>query len=145
MSMNLFFLAYPQEQLDEMANNPALIDEAVEAEKDCFSSDVETAWDVLRETLGGIGIEAGEFIDNTLFNGCCLISSATVKTQAEALSNWSPEKVLAGLRHIDQDTDLYRLKLFKNDEEYFLEQFEKMAAFYKEAAEKGLGAVSYAA
>ena len=145
MSMNLFFLAYPQEQLDEMANNPALIDKAVEAENACFSSDVETAWDVLRETLGGIGIEAGEFIDNALFNGCCLISSATVKTQAEALSNWSPEKVLAGLRHIDQDMDLYRLKLFKNDEEYFLEQFEKMAAFYKEAAEKGLGAVSYAA
>lgn len=145
MSMNLFFVAFPQDKLDQMANNHALIDESIDAETYVLSTDIETAWDVLRETLGGTGIDTGEFIDNALFNGCFLMSSAEVKTQAEALCNWTHEKARAELHNIDQNADLYRLKLFQNEEEYFLEQFDKMAAFYKEAAEKNLGAISYVA
>jgi hypothetical protein len=55
------------------------------------------------------------------------------------------EKVLQHLQDINQAADLYHLDVFRDDEEYLLEQFEKMAAFYQEAAEKGLAAISYAA
>lgn len=145
MSMNLFFLAYTQQEIDEIDKNHKLIDESLQEEKFSFRTDVETAWDVLREILGGIGVEAGQFIDNALFNGCFLISSDEVKIQAEGLSKWSREKVLARLKNLDQTSNLYHLEVFQDEEEYLLEQFEKMAAFYKEAAEKGLGAISYTA
>jgi hypothetical protein len=73
-----------------------------------------------------------------------MISSEDVKAQAIELSKWSKEKVLEGLRNIE-DPEAYHLEVFQDEEEYLLEQFEKMAAFYKEAAEKSLGAISYAA
>ena len=145
MSMNMFFVACTQEELDDMNENHELIDQLVEAESYSFSTDVETAWDVLREILGGIGIEAGEFIDDALFNGCFLISSDEVKAEADKLSQWSKEQVSEGLQNLNEDSDLYHLEVFQDESEYLLEQFEKMAAFYKEAAEKGLGAISYAA
>jgi hypothetical protein len=144
MSMNLFFVACTQSELDKMGENHALIDELVESESYAFSTDVETAWDVLRIILGGIGIEVGESVDDALFNGCTMISSEDVKAQAIELSKWSKEKVLEGLRNIE-DPEAYHLEVFQDEEEYLLEQFEKMAAFYKEAAEKSLGAISYAA
>ena len=86
----------------------------------------------------------GNGVDDALFNGCTLISSEEVKAQAVELSKWSTEQVLEGLRNIE-DEETYHLEVFQDEEEYLLEQFEKMAAFYKEAAEKGLGAISYAA
>ena len=144
MSMNLFFVACTQKELDEMKENHKLIDQYVESQSYTFSTDVETAWDVLRIILDGVGIEAGESIDDALFNGCFLISSDEVKVQAEKLSKWSNEKVLEGLRNIE-DPEAYHLEVFQDEEEDLLEQFEKMAAFYKEAAEKGLGAISYVA
>lgn len=144
MSMNLFFLACTQKSLDEMQANHKLIDELVDSKGYLFSTDVETAWDVLRIILGGVGIEVGKDIDNALFNGCALISSEEVKVQAIELSKWSKEKLLEGLRSIE-DSEAYHLEVFQDDEEYLFEQFEKMVAFYKEAAEKGLGAISYAA
>ncbi len=144
MSMNLFFMAYTQKELDEMDENHKLIDESVDSESYLFSTDVETAWDVLRSILGGVGIEVGKGIDDALFNGCTLISSEQVKAHAQELSKWSREKVLEGLHNIE-DLDAYHLEVFQDEEEYFLEQFEKMVAFYKKAAEKGLGAISYAA
>lgn len=144
MSMNLFFVACTQEKLNSMKENHELIDQLVEKESYKFSTDVETAWDVLRQILGGIGIDAGEFIDDALFNGCFLISSEEVKVEAEKLSKWSREQVSEILQSLE-DTDLYHLEVFQDESEYLLEQFEKMVAFYKEAAEKGLGAISYAA
>ena len=144
MSMNLFFLACTQKQLNEMGENHKLIDELLETKSYLFSTDVETAWDALRNILGGVGIEVGENIDDALFNGCSLISSAEVKTQALKLSKWSREKVLEGLRNID-DPETYHLEVFQDDEEDFLEQFEKMVNFYKKASEKDLGAITYAA
>lgn len=145
MSMNLFFVACTQNKLDEMKENHKLIDKLVESESYAFATDVETAWDVLRSILGGIGVEVGESVDDALFNGCFLISSDEVKVQAEELSKWSKEKVLKCLQSISEDSDLYHLEVFQDEEEYLLEQFEKMVAFYKEAAEKSLGAISYAA
>lgn len=144
MSMNLFFVACTQQELDAMGENHKLIDELVDSKSYLFSTDIETAWDVLRNILGGVGIEAGEVIDDALFNGCSLISSDEVKAEAGKLSGWSTEKLLEGLRNIE-DTDAYHLDVFQDDEEYLLEQFEKMLAFYREAAEKGCGAISYAA
>ena len=144
MSMNLFFVACTQEKLNSMKENHELIDQLVEKESYKFSTDVETAWDVLRQILGGIGIDAGEFIDDALFNGCFLISSEEVKVESEKLSKWSREQVSEILQSLE-DTDLYHLEVFQDESEYLLEQFEKMVAFYKEAAEKGLGAISYAA
>lgn len=144
MSMNLFFVACTQEKLNSMKDNHELIDQLVEKESYKFSTDVETAWDVLRQILGGIGIDAGEFIDDALFNGCFLISSEEVKVESEKLSKWSREQVSEILQSLE-DTDLYHLEVFQDESEYLLEQFEKMVAFYKEAAEKGLGAISYAA
>lgn len=144
MSMNLFFVACTQNKLNEMGKNHALIDELVDSESYLLSTDVETAWDVLRCILGGVGIVVGESVDDALFNGCSLISSDEVKAQAEELSKWSREKVLEGLKNIE-DSDAYHLEVFQDEEDYLLEQFEKMVAFYKEAAEKGWGAISYAA
>ena len=144
MSMNLFFVACTQKELNEMDGNHKLIDELVDSGNYLFSTDVETAWDVLRRIIGGVGIEVGESIDDALFNGCSLISSEEVKAQAEELSKWSRDKVLEGLQNIE-DSDAYHLEVFQDEEEYLLEQFEKMVAFYKEAAEKGLAAISYAA
>ena len=100
MSMNLFFVACSQAELDRINENHELIDEFVESESYAFATDVETAWDVLRSTLGGVGIEAGEGVDDALFNGCFLISSDEVKAQAEKLSKWPKEKVLEGLQGI---------------------------------------------
>jgi len=145
MSMNLFFVACTQNELNEMVENHELIDGMVESESYAFATDVETAWDVLRNILGGAGIEAGQYIDDALFNGCSLISSDEVKVQAGKLSKWSNETVSECLRGISKDSDLYHLEAFQGAEEYLLDQFEKMVAFYKEAAEKGLAAISYAA
>lgn len=145
MSMNLFFVACTQNELDEMKENHKLIDKLVESESYEFATDVETAWDVLISILGGVGVEVGESVDDALFNGCSLISSDEVKVQAEELSKWSKEKVLECLQSISEDSDLYHLEVFQDEEESLLEQFEKMVAFYKEAAEKRLGAISYAA
>ena len=144
MSMNLFFVACTQKELNEMSENHTLIDELVESESYLFSTDVETAWDVLINILGGVGIAVGEGVDDALSNGCTLISSEEVKAQAVELSKWSREKVLEGLQNIE-DPAPYHLEVFQNEEHYLFEQFEKMVAFYKEAAEKGLGAISYAA
>lgn len=144
MSMNLFFVACAQNELNEMIENNTLIDELVDSESYLFSTDVETAWDVLRNILGGVGIEVGQNIDNALFNGCSLISSEEVKAQAVELSKWSKEDVLNGLRNIE-DSEAYHLEAFQDDEEYLLVQFDKMVNFYKEAAEKGCAAISYAA
>ena len=144
MSMNLFFVACTQGELDKMERNHELIDQLVESKNYAFATDIETAWDILRNILGGIGIEVGNDIDDALFNGCALISSEEVKAQAVKLSKWSKEKVLEGLRNIE-DSEAYHLEVFQDEEEYLLEQFEKMVAFYKEAAEKGLAAISYAA
>lgn len=145
MSMNLFFLAFSQQEIDDMEKNHALIDEWVEDEKYSIKSDVETAWDVLIATLEGAGIMVGNTVDDALFNGCSLISAATVKNQAQALSAWTHGQVLERFRKLNKKADLYHFEVYQDDEDYLLEQFDCLVSFYKEAAEKGLGAISYVA
>jgi hypothetical protein len=145
MSMNLFFRAFTQQEIDEMQQNHALIDKWIEEEKYALETDIETAWDVLATILDGVGILVGKQIDEALFNGCALISADVVKNQAQKLSSWTHEQILEGLRNLDEDADLYHLELFQEDEEYLQEQFDCLVNFYKAAAAQGLGAISYAA
>lgn len=91
-SRNLFLLAYSQDELNKMAANPALIDEWVNAKACVLSTDVETAWDVLRIILGGAGIEVGDFVESALFNGCSLVIAEDVKAQAVKLTQRTPQQ-----------------------------------------------------
>jgi hypothetical protein len=148
MSMNLFFRAFTQQEIEDMEKNHALIDEWVEEEKYSLETDVETAWDVLTAILDGIGILVGKRIDNALSNGCALIPAEVVKDQAQKLSNWTHEQVSVRLQGLDENADLYWLNVYKEEETgepYLLDMFDNLVAFYKEAAEKGLAALSYAA
>lgn len=145
MSMNLFFRAFTQQAIDDMDKNHALIDDWVEGKKYSIETDVETAWDVLAAILDGVGIFVGKEVDDALFNGCSLIPADVVKEQAQKLSNRTREQILERFRNLDEDADLYRLELYREEEEDLLEQFDSLVAFYKQAAEKGLGALSYVA
>lgn len=145
MSMNLFFRAFTQQEIDAMQKNHNLIDEWVENEKYLLATDVETAWDVLMAILDGAGILVGIEIDDALYNGCCLISANQVKEQAQKLSHCTHEQVLDGLRNLDANADLYHLEFFQDEEDSLLEQFACLVSFYKGAAEKGLAALSYIA
>jgi methyl coenzyme M reductase alpha subunit len=144
--MNMFFRAFTQQELDKMDADHLLIDKWIwEDETYSVATDVETAWDVLNTILGGVGFPDYPYIDDVLSNGCVLMSAEIVKDHAQKLSNWTREQVLEGLRNLDAESDLYRLELFQEDEGYLLEQFDRLVAFYQEAAEKGWGAVSYPA
>lgn len=143
MSMNLFFKAFSQQEIDDMEKDHSLIDKWVEEEKYALETDVETAWAVLIAILDGAGILVGKRFDRALYNGCSLISANTVKEEAQTLSGWTHEQVLEGLRNLDEEDDLYHLDVYQENEEYLLQQFDRLVAFYKEAAEKGLGALHY--
>jgi hypothetical protein len=144
--MNMFFRAFTPQELDKMDADHALIDKWVwEDETYSVATDVETAWDVLNTILDGVGFPDYPYLDDVLSNGGVLMSAEVVKDHAQQLSNWTREQVLEGLRNLDAETDLYHLEVFQDDEDYLLEQFDRLVAFYQEAAEKGLGAVSYPA
>ncbi len=146
MSMNIFFRAFTQPEIEAMVNDHSLIDQWVlEDEKYTLNTDVETAWDVLAAILDGVGFWIGEEVDDALFNGCNLISAADVKVNAEKLAAWTHEQIMAGMRALGDSSDLYHFEVFQDDDEYLLEQFDCLQNFYKEAAEQGLGALSYAA
>ena len=145
MSMNLFFRSFTQQEIDEMERNHDRIDEWVDAERSALATDVETAWDVLSVILDGTGILVGNAVDDVLFNGCALMSAAVVKDQAGKLSLWTHEQIRERLRNLEADSELYRLERYQEDEDDLLEQFDRLVAFYDEAAKQGLGAISYAA
>jgi len=144
MSMNLFFKAFSQQEIDDMAKDHSLTDKWVEEEKYALETDVEGAWDVLAAILDGAGILVGKRIDDALYNDCSLISANTVKEQAQKLSGWTHEQVLERLQNLGDD-DLYNLDIYQENEEYLLEKFDCLTRFYKEAAEKGLAVLSYPA
>lgn len=94
MGMNLFFRAFTQAQIDQMAADHNVIDKLVEDRQYAFEGCIDTAWDVLRCVLDGAGTSAGDFVDE------------------------------------DEPADL-------------LEHFDALVAFYRDAAAKGLAAISY--
>lgn len=146
MSMSGFFLAFTQDEIDAMTETHSLIDEWIfEDEKFAFSTDVDNAWYVLSEVLDGDGFHIGEHIEDALSMGCFLVSSEDTQNQAKNLSRWTRDEVLENLRNIDKDADLYRLDTYKENEEMLLNEFDKLVAFYKQAAEKNLSVVHYIA
>lgn len=146
MSMNYFFKAFTQQQIDAMAADNALIDQNIfEEENFAHSTDVENAWDVLQTVLDGAGFHAGDFIDDTLSNGGFIVSSDEVKTEAERLAQWTRENVAEAVRNLDASADLYRQDIYQDDEDALLEEFDNLVAFYTTAAAEGLGVVHYAA
>ncbi|MFO1367381.1 MAG: hypothetical protein U1F46_00180 [Marinagarivorans sp.] len=56
----------------------------------------------------------------------------------------APQQLLEGLRTIG-DRATYHLAVYQVDAEDLIKQFEKLLAFYREAAGKGLAAITYAA
>lgn len=146
MSMNYFFAAFAPEEIDAMSDDHDLIDQRVfEEDGAMFSTDVESAWDVLRVVLDGAGFDAGEFFDDALTNGGFLLSAGEVREQADRLSRWTREEVAKKLQALPEEADLYHLELYKDEEDMLLEQFDRLADFFRTAAEKGLGAVTYPA
>ncbi|MGZ8216594.1 DUF1877 family protein [Methylomagnum sp.] len=169
MSMNAFFKAFTQEEIDAMAEDAeqrgdeltgesdSLIDRWVlgdeeaddaDEEKYAFSTDIENAWDILDKLLEGAGLNGeGTRVDNALYNGCILISSDEVKKHTQELSQWTEAMVLERLQNLDEDADIYHIEFFKEEdgEEALLENFNNLVEFYTEAAERGLGAVFYLA
>ncbi|WP_295400518.1 DUF1877 family protein [uncultured Thiocystis sp.] len=146
MSMNLFFQAFAKEDTDAMEQDPSLVDAWVEGEDRCLlSTDVGTAWDILNKLLDGAGIGGGRFIDDVLSNGGEVIDPALVKEHAEVLSRWTHERLLDGLRGLGEGDDAYHLECFQEDEQDLLDEFDKLATFYREAAVRGLAVIHYAA
>ena len=145
MSMNLFFQAFTQQELEAMEQDPSLIDQWVWDEKrSALSTDIGTAWDVLNKVLSGAGIRSNGFIDDVLSNGCEWVSTELVREHAERLSNWTEEQVLEGLRGLGED-EAYHLEVYQEEEDDLLEEFGKLVEFYRKAADQGLAVIHFAA
>lgn len=146
MSMNLFFQAFTAEDVAAMERDPSLIDQWVEGESRCLlSTDIGTAWDILNKLLAGAGIRSNRFFDHVLSNGCEVVDPALVQGHAERLSNWTHAQLLDGLRNLSEADALYHLECFQDDEQDLLDEFDKLVAFYREAAAQGLAVLHYAA
>jgi len=146
MSMNLFFQAFAAEDLAAMKQDHALVDDWVSDERRCVvATDIGTAWDVLNKLLSGAGFRSDEFLDDVLFNGCELIDVETVKPHFTQLSRWSRERLLDGLRGLEPADDAYHLELFRDEGQDLVIEFEKLVAFYRDAAAKNLAVLHYAA
>ncbi|CAG1020204.1 hypothetical protein DOJK_00173 [Patescibacteria group bacterium] len=159
MSMNFFLKAFTQQDIEAMVQSierdkdddnyeeQDLIDEWVWGDNSRYliEEDVETAWDVLENILDGAGFQISSFVEFALSNGCSIVHADLVKQQAEKLSHWTKAQVLEKLRNLDPAADLYHQRPWQENENWLLEQFDKLAAFYQEAAEKNLGVVFYVA
>ena len=146
MSMNLFFRAFSSDDLAAMRQDHALVDDWVPDEQRCvIATDIGTAWDVLNKLLSGAGFRSEEFLDDVLFNGCELIDAVSVKQHSAELSEWSHERLLMGLRDANAAKAAYHLEHFRDEEQDLLNEFDKLVAFYREAASKNLAVLHYAA
>jgi hypothetical protein len=146
MSMNLFFQAFTNEDIKAMEQDQTLVDQWVEDESRClFSTDVGTAWDILNKLLVGSGIRSNKFFAEVLWNGCEVVEPELVKEHAEHLSQWTHERLLESLRGLGEDDDAYHFEHFQDEEHDLLKEFDKLVAFYREAASQGLAVIHYAA
>lgn len=144
MSMNIFFCALSDEEIDAAKEDPSTFEEIIESEEIVtLSTDVETAGEVLSAVLDGDGFQAGDFIEEALFNGCQVIYSKDVRKQAERLSKWTDDLVLYNLKYLNQQSGLYRQDQYKENPADLLEQFHKLVSFYRSAASSSLGVIYY--
>lgn len=146
MSMNLFFQAFAAEDVAAMERDQSLVNEWIEGEARCLlSTDIGTAWDILNRLLAGAGIRSNRFFDDVLSNGCEVVDPALVQGHAERLSNWTHAQLLDGLHNLSGADELYHLEYFQDEEQDLLDEFDKLVAFYREAAAQGLAVLHYAA
>lgn len=146
MSMNLFFQAFSNEDIEAMRNDHSVVDDwASEDGRAVIAIDIGDSWDILNKILAGTGFGSDDFMDDVLFNGCEVILSGTVKQYADKLANWNGDRVLAAFRQLAPDDDSYHIDCFRDDEESLVEEFEKLLAFYQQASQAGLGVIHYAA
>jgi len=129
-----------------MQRDHALVDDWVSDEQRCLVSiDIGNAWDVLNKLLSGAGFQSDEFLDDVLFNGCELIDAETVKQHSAQLSDWTRERLLKALRDLSPADEAYHLAFFRDEEQDLVVEFDKLVAFYREAAAKNLAVLHYAA
>lgn len=146
MSMSGFFKAFNADQINAMGENHSLIDQWIfEEESYALEADVANAWHVLAEVLDGDGFNVGEHIEDALSMGCFLVCPEDAADQAENLSNWTHQEIIENLRYLETESDLYRLAMYKEDEQSLLNEFDKLVKFYDECAKKGFGVVHYVA
>lgn len=146
MSMNGFFCAFNVDQMQAIEQDHRLIDEWIfEEESYVLSTDVANAWHVLSEVLDGDGFHVGEHIENALSMGCFLVYPDEVAEQAENLSHWTHDEVIENLHELNEEADLYRLDMYREDEKSLLHEFDKLVNFYNECAKNGFGIVHYVA
>ena len=147
MSMAGFFQAVAAEDLQAFQRDHTLIDKQLwNSDREVtLHTDVETTWDVLTNLTGEIGLGIGDFVDHVMSNGCVLLSASTVQSQVQHLTEFTHESLLQKLEALDETADLYHLDVYRDDPEYLLEQFDKLQAFYQQAAAQHLGVVVYLA
>jgi hypothetical protein len=141
--MSTTFCAFSPDQIEAMLNDPSQIDTNVYGEHFEFSACVESAWHVLIEILDGTGFYCGEQVEDVLSTGAFVVAADEVKQEAQTLSGWTHDKVLAGLRGIDEDADLYHLHIYKENEALLLSAFDELVKFYQRAAVVNLGVLLY--
>lgn len=155
MSMNGQFWAFSQQEIDAMEADNALIDKWISEKKYAYVVDLGTIWDVLRWAIQDCYFFLNDelFVSHALSYGCFLISKELVEGEAkhshsfdEDVLRYLQEGVEDWIKGGEGEGDLYREKLFFNEfkagnYEELKEKISELEAFYKKAAEKGLGAV----
>ena len=143
MSMGLFLCSFTTEELEKMEADNDLIDQWVlEEEKFHAKKDIDTAWDVLEHILSDVRPWSGDFY-TALYNGCFILSAFDIKYRANKLAEWTDEKVLDELSKIHEDSDLYHLDFYQENDDMLLDNFHTLVEFYQQSAEKGLGVLAY--
>jgi hypothetical protein len=70
---------------------------------------------------------------------------AAMKQYSAQLSGWSHERLLKGLRDLNPADEAYHLEYFRDEEQDLVIEFDKLVAFYRDAASKNLAVLHYAA
>jgi Domain of unknown function (DUF1877) len=146
MSMNGQFWAFSQQDIDAMIENNDLVDEFTDYDEKKYLSvlDIGDTWHIFTTMFDYPVFPNDEdiFYNDRFEFGCAIFSVNRVKECSVELSEWTREAVSAALQNFDEEDDIYHFESLKEDNgEYLLQRFDKLVAFFNEAAEKGLGAV----
>jgi hypothetical protein len=135
------FLAFSQQDIEEMKQDNNLILTFNDDEKYKFFADIEDAWDIIPEMFDDIfSKETNIYIEELPLSGCNLFSTDNVKQATKGLSKWTHESVLKAFQDIKKGIIFDSFK--KDDGEVrLLEQFDTMVVFFQDAHNQGLGCV----
>jgi hypothetical protein len=131
--MKGIFLAFSQQDIEEMNQENSLILTFKDNGKYKFSADIEDAWDIFPQMFDDI-FSTGIYIEEKELplNGCNLFSTDNVNQATKELSKWTHESVLKAFQNIKKED---------YDEAWLLKQFDKMVVFFQDAHNQGLGCV----